>query len=273
MKLTLANAIRNGLPTVTQDLYKKCDQSKYYLKLIRYETRDKDAVVYDQKPDYDIILCLYYNNKCISSVVGRYHASDNSMEILSKTHTDFENKKFNLYLRTAFIYLMCFVRPSINTIFSFSENPISTYTMYKYYNASNENLDNFARDNHLTPDSFTVEDAKKFHEYFKNKNKKTQENAETELNEMLEDYDLEELGWNSKEEAIDFIINEMSIQVIPLTLSLQTPTIKEFLLAKLSNIMIKCNESTGGTRKKKIRRQKKMTKSNNRVKKYSKTRH
>jgi hypothetical protein len=279
MKLTLANAIRNGLPTITQDLYTKCDSSKYYLKLVRYENRDKDAVVYDesinydQKSNYDIILCLYYNKKCISSVVGRYHASDNSMEILSKTHTDFENKKFNLYLRTAFIYLMCFVRPTINKVFSFSENPISTYTMYKYYHASNEDLDTFSLDNHLTPDSFTVEDAKKFHEYFINKNKKTKEIAEVELKEMLEDYDLDELGWNSNEEAIDFIINNMSIQVIQLTLSLQTPTIKEFLLAKLSNIMIKCNEVIGGTRKKKIRKQRKMTKSNNRIKKYSKTRH
>jgi hypothetical protein len=265
MNISLANALRNGLPIITQDLYTKCDHSKYYLKLTRYKNKDKDAVVYDQKQNYDIILCLYYNKKCISSVVGRYHASDSSMEILSTTHTDFENKKFNLYLRTAFIYLMCFIRPTINNIFSFSVNPISTYTMYKYYHASNKDLDEFSLVHHLTPDTFTVEDAKNFHEYFKNKNKKTREVAELELSEMLEDYSLEELGWDSKEEAIDFIINTTNVEAIPLTLVLQTPNIEEFLLFKLSNIMIKCNESNesnGGTRKKKIKKQSKKSRSN-----------
>ena len=258
MSITLANALRKGLPTIEEDLYKKCDSSKYYLDLSLYKYRDKDAVVYDQKTNYDIILCLYYNKKCISSVVGRYHASDSSMEILSTTQTDFENKKFNLYLRTAFIYLMCFVRPTINKVFSFSVNPISTYTMYKYYRASNEDLDQFAIDNNVTPDSFTVEDAKKFHEYFISKNKKTEESAELELNEMMEDYSLEELGWNSKEEAIEFIMNTMNVETIPLSLSLQTtPNVEEFLLSKLSNIMIRCNEIIGGTRKKKMRKPRK----------------
>jgi hypothetical protein len=230
---------------------------------MRYENRDKDAVTYDEKNNYDIILCLYYNKKCISSVVGRYHAKDNSIEILSKTHTDFENKKFNLYLRSAFIYLMCFVRPSIRNIYSFSENPISTYTMYKYFQVYNEDLNNFITENHLTPNTFTVKEATKFHDYFKNKHKKTRESSELELKEMLEDYTMEELGWESEEEAIDFIMNTMNRTAIPLSLSLENPNIKDFLLSILSNTMIKCNETTGkggtgrgGTRKGRTRKTK-----------------
>ena len=245
MNNTLANALRSGLDDINQDLYKKCDRSKYSLNLMRYENRDKDAVTYDDKNNYDIILCLYYNKKCISSVVGRYHAKDNSMEILSKTHTDFENKKFNLYLRSAFIYLMCFVRPSIRTIYSFSENPISTYTMYKYFHVYNEDLNYFITENHLTPNTFTVKDATNFHEYFKNKHKKTKESSQLELKEILEDYTMEELGWETEEEAIDFIMNNMNRVAIPLSLSLEILNIKDFLLTILSNTMIKCNETIG----------------------------
>ena len=256
-KLSLSDALRSGLDDINQDLYKKCDPSKYSLDLMTYENRDKDAVTYDETNNYDIILCLYYNKKCISSVVGRYHAKDNSIEILSKTHTDFENKKFNLYLRSAFIYLMCFVTPSIRNIYSFSENPISTYTMYKYFQVYNEDLNDFITENHLTPNTFTVKDATKFHDYFKNKHKKTRESSELELEEMLEDYTMEELGWESEEEAIDFIMNTMNRTAIPLSLSLENPNIKDFLLSILSNTMIKCNETIGnggtvrgGTRKK-----------------------
>jgi hypothetical protein len=253
MNNTLANALRSGLDDINQDLYKKCDRSKYSIDLRRYENRDKDVVTYDEQNNYDLILCLYYNKKCISSVTGRYHAKDNSMEILSKTHSDFENKKFNLYLRTAFIYLMCFVRPSIRTIYSFSENPISTYTMYKYFHVYNDDLNQFVTENHLTPNTFTVEDAKNFHDNFKNKYKKTRESSQVELNEMLEDYSLEELGWESEEEAIDFIMNNMNRSAIPLSLSLQIPNIKDFLLSILSNTMIKCNDSPLGRGGKKKR--------------------
>jgi hypothetical protein len=254
-KINIANALLNGLPILNKDLYKKCDKTKYSLQLTRYEDRDKDATVYDEQTNYESILCLYYDKKCISSVVGRYHATNNSMEILSKTYPSFENKKFNLYLRTAFIYLMCFVRPTIQQIFSFSVNPISTYTMYKYYHATNQDLDEFVMENHLTPETFTVEDAKRFHEYYENKHRITEEKAEIELKEMLEDYSMEELGWETKEEAIDFIMSTMNIEAISLSMSLQEPTIKEFLLHTLSKIAIKCNEIAGGTRKKKVKRE------------------
>jgi len=258
MTISLANAVKNGLPIIEEDLYKKCDRSKYNLKLSQYKHRDADATVYDQQQNYDIILCLYYDKKCVSSVIGRYHESDSSMEILSSTQTDFENKKFNLYLRTAFIYLMRLVRPTIRSISSFSVNPISTYTMYKYYHASNDYLDKFVDEQGLTPDTFTVEKAREFHEYFKEKSKKTKEEAESELQDVLSDgYSLEDLGWDSEKEAIEFIINTTNVEAISLMFSLETPDIEKFLLDKLSTIMIQCSvdKRGGGTRKRKQRKQ------------------
>jgi len=240
MSIKLGKALQE-IPNLMKDLHSKCNDAKYHLGLTEYENRDADAVIYDEKT-YDIILCLYYKKKCISSVVGRYDPSDKSMEILSKTHADFENRKFNLYLRTAFIYLMCFIEPAIKKVFSFSVNPISTYTMYKYYHASNEDLDEFVEKHLLTPPTFTADHAKQFHEYFKEKHTKTRESAELELEEMLEDGSMEEFGWDTKEEAIDFIMNETSIDAISLALPLKKPaTIKKFLLSTLAQINIKCD--------------------------------
>lgn len=101
--LNLNYALTYGLPTIMENLYKKqnCDSSKYKIKLMTYDNRDTNAEVYSDK--YDIILCLYYNDKCISSVIGRYDTNNKSMEILSKTNEAFEKRKYNLYLRTAFI--------------------------------------------------------------------------------------------------------------------------------------------------------------------------
>ena len=93
----------------------------------------------------------------------------------------------------------------------------------------------------------------------KNKYEKTRESSELELKEMLEDYTMEELGWETEEEAIDFIMNNMDRVAIPLSLSLENPNIKDLLLSSLSNTMIKCDETIGrggtgrgrtGTRKK-----------------------
>lgn len=225
MVIDLDDALSNGLPTIIKNLYEKqnCDSSKYNIQLMTH-----DAVVsevYSEK--YDIILCLYYKAKCISSVIGRYNSNNKSMEILSKTNKEFEQRKYNLYLRTCFIYLMCFA--NIDTIFSFSENPISTYTMYKYYHVSNSELDEYLQNNDLTPENFTLEDAIDFHEDFKQRT--------LEQLEQMSDEELEALGYESREYAIEITSKAISI---PLELSLKVPDVKTKLLSILQNITIQC---------------------------------
>jgi len=229
--------------------------SSYKLKLSKYRFRDPGSAVYDEtSEEYDIILCLYHGLKCVSSVTGRYNKSDKSMELLSKTAHEYEGLKFNLYLRTIFIYLMCFVKTRINSIYSYSVNPISTYAMYKHYTASNPDLEEYAREHNLTPSTFTLEDAKKFHTYFIEKYN-TSERAKKEVEDMLEDFTMEELGWSTTEEAIEFIMTTRSKAII-LKLDLKTPGIKQFLLDKLSGIRITCGTRGVGrsTRHKSIRK-------------------
>lgn len=245
----------NELPKINTMVKDMCGSS-YKLKLSQYRFRDPGSAVYDEtSEEYDIILCLYHGLKCVSSVTGRYNKSDKSMELLSKTAPDYEGLKFNLYIRTIFIYLMCFVRTSINSIYSYSVNPISTYAMYKHYTASNPDLEEYARENNLTPSTFTLEDAKKFHTYFIKKYN-TRELAKKEVEDMLEDFTMEELGWSTTEDAIEFIMTTMNNRAITLKLDLKTPGIKQFLLDKLSGIRITCDTRGVGrsTRRKSIRK-------------------
>lgn len=243
MNINLANALRNGLPRIEEDFHKKCDKTAYSLQLTRYSQRDKDAITYGERTDHDVILCLYHNRRCISSVVGRYTKDDSSMEIISATDPSYENKKFNLYLRIAFVYLMSFVRPTIKHILSFSVNPISTYTMFKYFHATNPDLNEFIKKHNLTPHTFTVESARSFHEYYRTKHKMTKKQAEKELLEMTKEHSMEEFGWDSKEDALEFIMADANtVHTITLSVTLQNPGIQDFLLHTLSNIAIGCSE-------------------------------
>ncbi len=255
-QIKLAGA-RNEMQNINKVLQGKCGPS-YKLELLQYRYRDTEAAVYDETSnEYDIILCLYHNNKCVSSVTGRYNKPTNSMELLSKTDVKYEGLKYNLYLRTVFIYLMFFVRPTIEKIYSHSTNPISTYAMYKHYHATNDDLQEYVKNQNLTPETFTLSDANNFHAYFGEKYKKTPESAQQELDEMLEDYcemynmdcGVEDLGWETKEEAIQFIMTTMNLKAITLALDLGAPGGKEFLTNKLLNIDIKCGttqRSAGG---------------------------
>jgi len=256
--------MRKELIDINEKLQHKCGLS-YRLEISPYSERDKDAAVYDEtdSPDYDIILCLYHEEKCISSVTGRYNPSSHSMEVLSKTDGKYEGKKYNLYLRAIFIYLMYFVRqPPIKKIYSYATNPISTYAMYKHFYATNDDLQEYVEMHKLTPETFTLDDAKGFHAYYSEKYEQTPESAEILLDEMLEDCEemhdkecsVEDLGWKTREEAIENIIKTMSFKAIALELHLEKKGTQEFLLNKLRllNTQIICGESQktqGGNKK------------------------
>ena len=249
MTISLANT-RNELKYINEELQRKCSSS-YKLELSQYKYRNLESVVYDETSDeYDIILCLYHGKRCVSSVTGRYNKTRNSMELLSKTAHEYEGLKFNLYLRSIFIYLMCFVRPTIKKIYSHSMNPISTYAMYKHYHANNPDLEQYVIDMHLTPETFTLENAIQFHSYFTEKYMQTPESAQKELDEMIEDCSVEygmectvqDLGWETTEVAIAFIMTTMNVKAITLEVDLETPGVKEFMLNKLLNTQIKCEQ-------------------------------
>jgi hypothetical protein len=195
------------------------------------------------------------------------------MELLSKTLEEYEGLKYNIFLRTVFMYLMYFIRPSVTTIYSHSLNPISTYAMFKHYHATNKDLHKYVEENNLNPDTFTVKDAEKFHEFYNQKYKQSIESAKIEINYMLEDCadingrecTINDLGWDNEDELIEFIIANMSQKAITLEVKLNEPGVYEYLHNKI-NISISnitCSPSIGSkqtTNKRKTMGGKKTTK-------------
>ncbi len=245
-QITLSGT-RNELAKINTILQSRCTTS-YKLDLSQYKYRSLDATVYDEtSEDYSLILCLYHRDRCVSSVTGKYSEKDKSMEILSKTGEMYEGLKINIYLRSVFMYLMCFVRPTIKVIYSYSVNPISTYLMYTHYGASNTDLNEYVEERGLTPETFTLINAKEFHDYFVEKYRQTRESAEQLVEEMLEDVGegedgLAQLGWDTKEDGINYIINNMNRNAIALELDLANNDIQDFLYQKLLATHIKCED-------------------------------
>jgi len=83
------------------------------------------------------------------------------MEISSKTHRDYEGKKYNLLLRSAMILLAYNIRP-VTQIVSRAINPISAFSMVKYFNAHSEDLDEYMEENDINPGEITLADIQAF---------------------------------------------------------------------------------------------------------------
>ena len=111
----------------------------------------------------DLLLCLNItkNGKihCISSISCKINGGE--MEISSKTHRDYEGKKYNLLLRSAMILLAHYIRP-ITQIVSRAINPISAFSMVKYFNAKSDDLDEYMEENDIEPEEITLVDIQAF---------------------------------------------------------------------------------------------------------------
>jgi len=236
------------IKTLNKSLRRKCN-SNYSLSFKRYKYRKIGESEYSEYSNYDFMLCLNYRNRCVSSVSGKLHEPD-KIELISKTEPEFEGKKFNLYLRTAFIYLMYFLRPVIHTVSSVSVNPISTYVMYKHFGASNNEINDYVRNHGLTPDTIKLEHAREIHKNYNEKNKRTIDDIYKELDELEESgEDLEEYGWSSREEAIEFLMNDNNVEhALIIDVNLRDKN-EEDWLNKLDTIEIKCEESQSKTNK------------------------
>ena len=89
-----------------------------------------------------LLLCLYYNNNCISSIemqFSEYIKNPLAIIINSKTTEEYNNRKYNTLLRSILIYISEFITikgKNINQIVSHGVNKVTIYTMIKYFNAT-----------------------------------------------------------------------------------------------------------------------------------------
>lgn len=80
----------------------------------------------------NVLLCLYYEGNCISSITFYLKPLKNILEIHSKTHENKLGRKYNKLLRSIVIILMSFIKcngKKIDYLFSDAENWISVWTL------------------------------------------------------------------------------------------------------------------------------------------------
>ena len=79
---------------------------------------------------HKILLCLYYKGNCISSIELKY-IRNNTMEIYTETHEDYQRKKYNTLLRSTLLIvatlLICNESDNITHIELLATNPISAW--------------------------------------------------------------------------------------------------------------------------------------------------
>lgn len=171
----------------------------------RFKTR-KNVSLYPAE-DPRIVLCLNLlkntSKQCISSISCKVDDDDMSIEISSKTHEKHEGKKYNLLLRSAIILLAKYVKTKhvkpITKIVSRAINPISAFSMIKYFNAQNDDLNAYMKENDIEPDNITLENVRTYFD----------ENGNIEADRKLTEEEEAELMKNNEEfgNIIDLVVD------------------------------------------------------------------
>jgi hypothetical protein len=145
---------------LNRKLQEKCPMLTMEFGLFSEMSARENVSFYEKNTELPIyLLCLNIkkNGKthCISSISCKL--SRNEMEISSKTHREHEGKKYNLLLRSAMILLAHHMRP-ITKVVSRAINPISAFSMVKYFNAHNADLNKYMEENEIDPGKITLVD-------------------------------------------------------------------------------------------------------------------
>lgn len=80
-----------------------------------------------------LLLCLFNDNTCVSSLTITYNDGENTINIDSKTHPKYERNKFNILLRSVVIIIAKYLFPESKYIASVPINPASAYIMVWYF--------------------------------------------------------------------------------------------------------------------------------------------
>ena len=193
---------------------------------------------------------------CISSISCKIN--EDEMEISSKTHKKYEGNKYNLLLRCAVVLLAPYIKnedvTSITKVVSRAMNPISAFSMIKYYNARNDELDEYMEDNEIEPSEITLENVTDF---FDEKN-------ELEIDEDLNDEEIDALMMENPDFGyIAILVINLNEEIIQKT--------KETYINTLERIGCPPSDRTGeGTKKQKQKRKSKNKKLKKTIKKIGK---
>jgi len=113
-------------------LQQKCNDLEFRIGMITEMTGKLH--VYSPKIKRSLLLCLYYNNDCISSI---QLVMRDGIEIRSFTDEIYNGKKYNTLLRCVLLIIANKIKVNgepINQLYSSASNPISAHLLMKYFN-------------------------------------------------------------------------------------------------------------------------------------------
>jgi hypothetical protein len=173
------------------ELQKKCKNLSLELGF-HAEFKNRPSVsIYENMKNPQIILCLNLGTQCVSSIACKITKNTRSMEISSKTHESHEGKKYNTLMRSVILLVASSIeynvaksaiktsksksrgksktkkatgntKKTVNKIISRSINPISTLLLVKYFNAHNDDFEEYLEENEIDKRKLTLEEVKEF---------------------------------------------------------------------------------------------------------------
>lgn len=130
--LNLENA-QTKLIELNAELQQKCSNLSLYLDYVYNHKTDSTLELFgslNSDGPYLLVLCLYNDNHCISSITITIDGIELSID--SRTHTDYESRKYNILLRSVIIIISKYLSSDIKYIKSVAINPASAYILMQY---------------------------------------------------------------------------------------------------------------------------------------------
>lgn len=170
------------------ELQKKCKNLSLELGFHAEFKNRPNVSIYENMKNPQIILCLNLGTQCVSSIACKITKKTRSMEISSKTHESHEGKKYNTLMRAVILLVASSIeykvsmkssksrgksksktkksngqyQKTVNKIISRSINPISTLLLVKYFNAHNDDFEEYLDENEIDKRKLTLEEVKEF---------------------------------------------------------------------------------------------------------------
>ena len=133
------------LTSINERLIVRCPDYRvsldFFSEIKEYEVNS--YVEPENLKDKHLLLCLFHNDVCVSSLILDTEKDKDgtmNMSIDSKTKQDYQNRKFNKFLRAIVVMLAKLINPDIKFVVSYAHNPLAAKTMVKYFDADSYNM-------------------------------------------------------------------------------------------------------------------------------------